>query len=231
VHVAVVGGGIAGLSAAHELADRPGITTTVLEASPVLGGKVRTEPFAGAALDTGPDAFLARRPEAVQLCAELGLTGRLEPPTTGTAWLWVGRRLRPIPEATLLGLPTDLRAVARSRVLSPAGLARLAAAPALARRRHPLAPGTDATIGEVVRSALGHEVHERLVDPLVGGINAGDTDDLSIDAVAPQLAAAARRDADLVAGARAVIAAAPPPRTGLPAPVFYGLPGGMPDLV
>jgi oxygen-dependent protoporphyrinogen oxidase len=234
VHVAVVGGGIAGLAAAHELAGHEGVTATVLEASPRLGGKVRTDPFAGGRLDAGPDAFLARRPEAVELCAELGLTDRLEPPATGSAWLWVGGRLRPLPTGTLLGVPTDLAAAARSGTLSPLGLARLAAAPLLARRTRPLGPG-DATIGSVVRSRLGAEVHERLVDPLVGGINAGDTDALSIDAVAPQIAAAARRSADLVAGARALV----PPRrpaageggAGPPAPVFYGLPGGMEGLV
>lgn len=232
MHVAVVGGGIAGLAAAHELADVPGVTVTVLEASDRLGGKVRTEPFDGTALDTGPDAFLARRPEAVQLCHELGLSDRLEPPTSGEAWLWVRGRLRPIPKGTLLGLPTDIAAVARTGVLSPAGLARLVASPLLARRRRPLGALEDRTIGEVVRAGLGDEVHERLVDPLVGGINAGDTDALSIDAVAPQLAAAARSSADLMAGARAVQAAAPAPTPGTPAaPVFYGLPGGMGGLV
>ena len=231
MHVAVVGGGIAGLAAAHELADREGVTTTVLEASPRLGGKVRTDPFAGGHLDCGPDAFLARRPEAVQLCAELGLTDRLEPPATGQAWLWVRGRLRPIPEATLLGLPTDVAAVARTGVLTPAGLARLATSPLLARRRRPLPAGEDRAIGAVVRDALGGQAHERLVDPLVGGINAGDTDTLSIDAVAPQLAAAARRSGDVMAGARDLLAAAPPPGPDGPAPVFYGLPGGMEGLV
>ena len=231
MHVAVVGGGIAGLAAAHELADREGVSTTVLESSTRLGGKVATEPFAGTDLDTGPDAFLARRPEAVQLCRELGLDHRLEAPATGQAWLWVGGRLRPVPEGTLLGVPTGLASVARTGVLSPRGLARLAAAPLLARLRRPLGAAEDLPIGAVVRRSLGDEVHERLVDPLVGGINAGDTDSLSIDAVAPQLAAAARRSADLSAGARAVQAAAPPAPPGGPAPVFYGLPGGMAGLV
>jgi oxygen-dependent protoporphyrinogen oxidase len=230
VHVAVVGGGIAGLAAVHELVDRPGTTVTLLEASPRLGGKVATEPFAGGLLDAGPDAFLARRPEAVALCHELGLADRLEQPATGSASLWLGGRLRRLPTGTLLGVPTDLVAVARSGVLTPRGLGRLAAAPLLARRGRPLGAG-DESIGAVVRLRLGDEVHERLVDPLVGGINAGDTDALSIDAVAPQLSAAARRSADLVAGARALVPAAPAPGAGPPPPVFYGLPGGMGGLV
>lgn len=231
MRVVVVGGGIAGLAAAHELADRPGVTTTLLEASDSLGGKVQTAPFAGADLDTGPDAFLARRPEAVELCRELGIFDRLEAPVTGKAWLWVRGRLRAVPEATLLGVPTGVASVARAGVLSPVGLARLAAAPLLTRRQRRLGPDEDGTIGEVVRRSLGDEVHERLVDPLVGGINAGDTDELSIDAVAPQLASAARRSADLAEGARAVQAGAPAGGSGPPAPVFYGLPGGMAGLV
>ena len=231
MHVAVVGGGIAGLAAAHELAAAEGVTTTVLEASDRLGGKVQTEPFADIDLDTGPDSFLARRPEAVQLCRELGLGDRLVAPAAGEAWLWVRGRLRPIPKATLLGVPTDVASVARTGVLSPVGLVRLAASPLLARRRRPLGTHDDRSIGDVVRSALGDEVHERLVDPLVGGINAGDTDALSIDAVAPQIAAAARRSADLMAGARAIQAAAPAPPAGAPAPVFYGLRGGMSGLL
>ena len=231
MRVVVVGGGIAGLAAAHELADLPDVITTVVEGADRLGGKVHTAPFADADLDTGPDAFLARRPEAVQLCRELGILDRLEAPATGKAWLWVRGRLRPVPEATLLGVPTDVGAVARTGVLSPAGLARLAAAPLVTRRQRPLGPGEDRTIGQVVRRSLGDEVHERLVDPLVGGINAGNTDALSIDAVAPQLAAAARRSADLAAGARQVQAAAPAAPPGAPAPVFFGLPGGMARLV
>jgi protoporphyrinogen/coproporphyrinogen III oxidase len=224
VKVVVVGGGIAGLAAAHELVATGGVDVTVLEASDRLGGKVRTEPFAGVPLDAAPDAFLARRPEAMQLCEELGLTDRLVPPATGEAWVWTRGRLRRLPTGLVLGLPTDPVALARSGVLTPLGSARAAVEPWL--------PGAtlagDVTIGSVVRRRLGAEVQERLIDPLLGGINAGDTDDLSIDAVAPQLAAAARRSRSIVRGARALTATGPGAPTG---PVFYGLPGGMEELV
>lgn len=224
MHVVVVGGGIAGLAAAHDLVDRPDVAVTVLEAAPKVGGKLQTAPFAGVPVDLAADAFLARRPEAVQLCRELGIDGELVPPATGAASLWVGGRLRPLPEGTLLGVPTDLRALARSRVLSPAGFARVAAETLLPGR--PLGPHDD-TVGAVVRRRLGREAHERLVDPLVGGINAGDTRRLSIDAVAPAVAAAARRHRSLVRGARAVRADAP----ANDAPVFFGFPTGMGRLV
>lgn len=224
--VVVVGGGIAGLAAAHQLVAAGGVDVTVVEASDRLGGKVRTEPFAGVPLDAAPDAFLARRPEALQLCEELGLTDRLVPPATGEAWVWTRGRLRRLPTGLVLGLPTDPVALARSGVLSPLGTARAAVEPWL-----PGAPlAGDATIGSVVRRRLGAEVQEHLIDPLLGGINAGDTDELSIDAVAPQLAAAARRSRSMVRGARALTASAG--AGGAPAPpVFYGLPGGMEELV
>ncbi|MGI8757752.1 MAG: protoporphyrinogen oxidase [Acidimicrobiales bacterium] len=241
----VIGGGIAGLAAAHELLGHPGVAVTVCEAGERLGGKVRTEDFAGVGLDLGPDAFLARRPEAVQLCRELGLDHELVAPATTTAYLWSRGRLRRLPEGLVLGVPTRLGALARSRVLSPLGVARAAVEPLLVGR--PLAG--DAALGAVVRRRLGNEVHHRLVDPLVGGINAGDTDRLSIEVAAPTLAAAARRRRSLVAGARAIAAAAsgggngaenatlvPPERSmagtaGPPAPVFLTLPGGLGRLV
>lgn len=218
----VVGGGIAGLAAAHHLADEPELAVTVCEAGPRLGGKVRTEEFAGVALDLGPDAFLARRPEAVELCGQLGLAEELVAPATTTAYVWARGRLRRLPEGLVLGVPTRLGPLARARVLSPWGVARVALEPLVPGRRQ----AGDEALGAVVRRRLGHEVHRILVDPLVGGINAGDTDRLSIESTAPALAAA-RGQRSLVRGAR-------PPRTReatSPGPVFLTLPGGLGRLV
>jgi protoporphyrinogen/coproporphyrinogen III oxidase len=224
VKVVVVGGGIAGLAAAHELADRDDVDLTVLEAGPRLGGKVATAPFAGTDLDLAPDAFLARRPEAVQLCRELGLEDRLVPPASGSALVWTRGRLRRLPAGLVLGLPTDPVALARSGVLSPLGTLRAAVEPFL-----PGAPlDADASIGSVMRRRLGSEAHERLIDPLLGGITAGDSDELSIDAVAPQLAAAARHSGSVVKGARHLTAKGPA-RPG--EPVFLTLPEGLGALV
>jgi oxygen-dependent protoporphyrinogen oxidase len=223
--VVVVGGGIAGLAAAHELAGRPGVSVTLCEASERLGGKIRTEAFAGVDLDLGPDAFLARRPEAVTLCRELGLEDELVAPATTSASVWVGGRLRRLPAGLVLGVPTRWGPLARSGVLSPLGLGRAAVELLLPGR--PLAG--DAALGAVVRRRLGAEAHRRLVAPLVGGINAGNTDRLSIEVCAPQLAAAARGHASLVRGARAVAAGA---GAGAGAgPVFLTVPGGLERLV
>jgi oxygen-dependent protoporphyrinogen oxidase len=217
---AVIGAGIAGLAAAYDLA-RAGDEVVVFEASDRVGGKVQTEPFAGVALDTAPDAFLARRPEAVELCDELGLRPLLAPPAATSSYLWSRGRLRPIP-AGVLGVPTDPIALARSGVLSPAGLARAAV-----ERWLPGEPmSDDESIGAVMRRRFGDEAALRLIDPLLGGINAGHIDALSMDAVAPQLASAARRDRSLT---RALQSAVRPPASD--DPVFFTLVGGMAKLV
>lgn len=216
--IAVVGGGIAGLVAAYELT-KAGEEVVVHEAGDRPGGKLRTEPFAGTRLDAAPDAFLARRPEAVQLCEELGLRDELEEPAAGSSYIWSRGALRPVPKGQVLGVPTDFAALRASGVLSRRGRWRAALEPWLPGR--PLTG--DETVGDLVRRRYGAETAARLVDPLIGGINAGHTDALSVDAVAPQIAAAARKHRSLTTALRSL----PPPAPG---PVFFTLPGGMERL-
>jgi oxygen-dependent protoporphyrinogen oxidase len=217
---AVAGAGITGLAAAFELAARdPAAEVVVLESSDRVGGKLLTSTFAGRPVDAGADAFLARHPAGVALVGELGLADRLVSPAERAALVAIDGELRPFPAETLLGVPTDLDAVARSGVLSASGVARAAADPGPV-----LAAGADAAIGPLVRGRLGDEVLDRLVAPLVGGINAGDPERLSARATTPQLAAAAAHP-NLVEGARAVRS-----DTG-DGPVFYSLPGGMVELI
>ncbi|MPY95842.1 MAG: protoporphyrinogen oxidase [Acidimicrobiia bacterium] len=235
--VAVVGGGITGLAAAFELA-RAGADVVLHEAANVLGGKVRTGPFAGAALDAGPDAFLARAPWARELCDEVGLADDLVAPATRHAYLWAGGELRPFPHGLLLGVPTDLDALARSGLLSTAGVDRVAED--LTRPDDAPPAGTDEAIGALVRRRLGAEALDRLVDPLLSGVFAGDVERLSAAAAAPQLAAAAASGPSLVRGARQALARAaalsreampPGGEPGGPAPVFLTVRGGLGRLV
>ena len=186
--VVVVGGGIAGVTVAErlsaalapQLADGA-ITVELLDDGPQPGGKLRTTPFAGRpAVDEGADAFLARVPHASDLAARLGLERSLASPATGAAFVWHGR-LHPIPDGLALGLPGRVLPLVTSRLLSVRGIARAAAEPLLPRR-----PDGD-SVGRLVRSRFGTEVHERLVDPLVGSIYATDTDRFSL-AMVPQLA-------------------------------------------
>ncbi|HVF32293.1 MAG TPA: protoporphyrinogen oxidase [Acidimicrobiales bacterium] len=219
----VVGGGISGLAAAHALVEA-GADVTLVEADDRLGGKIRTSEFDGRPVDEGPDAFLARVPHAVELSKRLGIADDLVSPGTGSASLWLDGRLQPIPTGLVLGVPVDFGPLAESGVLSDEGLARA--------RREPELPGLpltdDVTIGDLIRQRYGPEVHERLVDPLLGGINAGRTEELSLDVGAAQLAAVARRAASLTEGLQQQRAAHPPDPS---APVFYAPRGGMGALV
>src|SRR5690606_485315 len=109
-----------------------------------------------------------------ELCTELGLADRLTSPATGVAYLWAGGELRRFPEGLVLGVPTDLDALAASGVLSDEGVDR-------ARAELDQAPERwdgdhDETVGALVRRRLGDEVFEVLVAPLLGGVNAGDAD-------------------------------------------------------
>lgn len=122
-HVVVIGGGIAGLAAAHHLV-ATGLRVTLLEATDRLGGKLMTGEVAGVQVDLGAESMLARRPEAVALAREVGLADRLQPPATATASLWTRDALRPMPKGHVMGVPGDPAVL--GEVLSPEGLARIA---------------------------------------------------------------------------------------------------------
>ena len=219
MRVVVIGGGITGLAAAWELQRHPSRPdVTLLEAADRLGGKIRTTPFAGLpAVDEGADAFLARVPWATELCAELGIDD-LVAPATGRAYVWWDHRMHRIPDGLVLGVPKGLGGLARSGLMSWRGKARAAIEPLVPRR-----PTTDA-LGATIRYRFGAEVLERLVGPLVGGINAGDADRLSLAATTPQLAEAAGRSRSLLLALRRT----PPAPAG---PVFLAPSGGMQTLV
>lgn len=219
MRVVVVGGGMTGLAAAWELHRHPSRPeVTLIEATQRLGGKIRATPFAGLpAVDEGADAFLARVPWATELCAELGLDD-LVSPATGRAYVWWNRRMHRIPDGLVLGVPKGLGGLARSSLMTWPGKARAAIEPLVPRRP------TDDELGATIRYRFGAEVLERLVGPLVGGINAGDADRLSLAATTPQLAEAARRSRSLLLALRRTPPAAP-------GPIFLAPRGGMQTLV
>ncbi len=234
--IAVVGGGIAGLAAAWELVTGrdgggPVPEVVVLEAGERLGGKVRSDPFAGRQVDVAADAFLARRPEATELCDELGLSDQLVPVGASGASIWARGSLRPMPDGLNLGVPTRWWPLARSGILSPAESIRVL---------KDFLPhfGTDTvvgdrTVGDIVGERLGRPVVDRLADPLIGGIHAGNADELSAAATFPLLIAAAQQSGSLmrrlaVARARAT---APTGVDGTSAPVFWSLAASTASLV
>jgi oxygen-dependent protoporphyrinogen oxidase len=230
--VAVVGGGISGLAAAWELTGggngpaSGGPEVVVLEASPRLGGPLHSVPFGQRMVDVGPDGFLGRRPEALQLCREVGLEPALAPIAGRGAGVWARGRVRALPDGLALGIPTRFWPAARSGILGfrgQMGLARDALLPKPDMR----GPIGDRSIGPLVERKLGRRVVERLVDPLIGGIHAGSVDDMSAAATYPPLLAAAQRSGSLM---RAMRSEAPAPAPDAP-PLFWAVNGGMATLV
>lgn len=228
MHTIVIGGGISGLAAAHRLL-LSGVRVTVVEGSTHWGGKLRSGEIAGIRVDLGAEAMLARRPEGLELARSAGLSAALRPPALASAAIWTRDSLRPMPQGHLMGVPATPAALAG--VLSDAGVARIARDADLP----PTELGEDVALGRYVAERMGDELVDRMVEPLLGGVYAGDVYRISMRAALPALFQAARREPSLQAAVRAVqrqqaedaarTAEAGAARPGTP--VFTGIDGGL----
>jgi oxygen-dependent protoporphyrinogen oxidase len=226
-HVLIVGGGISGLAAAESLvrAD-PRVRVTVVEATDRVGGIVGTERTDGLVMERGPDVVVAAKPAARLLCERLGIADRLQGTQVRGAYIYRAGALRRMP-AGLSGLmPTRLGPLATSRLLSLRGLVRFASEPWRAAAA-PLSGEDESLEGFVVRR-MGREAYDRLVEPLLTGIYAGDGGRLSLAATFPQLRDLEREHGSLLRGLRARAASAAAPAAPSP---FLSLPTGLQELV
>lgn len=195
----VVGGGVAGLVAARDLA-KAGVHVVLVEASGTLGGMVRRHTVAGIDLDMAADSFATRTDAVSTLAIELGLGNDVVAPDPGGAWLMTRTgRVAPIPATGLLGIPgspmaADVLAVVGQGAAFRAQLDSLIPSPVGAKAR---------SLGELVRKRMGARVLDDLVVPIVAGVHSTHPDDLDPDRVAPGLRAALQREGSL---ARAVLA-------------------------
>ena len=221
--VLVVGGGVAGLAAAVDLVDDPSLDVELWEANDRLGGKIATSPFAGLEhIDEAADAYLVRVPHAVTFAERVGLRGdELTAPSGASAMVWHDR-LHDIPGGILLGVPAAIRPFVTTSLLSWRGKLRAATEPFLPRT------DPDDSLGQLIRSRFGNEVHDRLVDALVGSIYATDTDRSSLAAI-PQLAELASKHRSLLLGAIGVRRRAPAPSAN--SPIFGAPRHGMARLI
>ncbi len=223
VRVAVVGGGITGLAAAHALTTSAGdVEVVVLEGSPRIGGKLLVGEVAGLPLDLGAEGMLNRRPEAVALARVVGLGDDVIHPEPIGSSVWTRGSLLAMPR-TVMGVPADLPGLAGSGVLSRAGVLRVCAEPLLPRSTISEAHADDVSVGDFLARRLGGELVDRIVEPLLGGVYAGHARRLSLAAAAPQVLQLAVAGRSLVRAAQR--GSAQPGTTS--APVFAGVRGGV----
>ena len=222
--VIVVGGGIAGLSAALAL-HGAGRDVRLLEAGPRLGGVVRTETVDGFVIEAGPDAILAQKPEGLALIGAVGVADRLVPtvPRTRTVFVLHRERLHPLPEGMMLAVPTRILPFLRSGLFSWPGKLRMAMDLLLPRRGH----DDDESIASLLRRRFGAEAVDRLGEPLMAGIHAGDPERLSIQSTFPRFVEMEQRHRSLIRGMWATRPRGPAASRS----AFYSLAGGLGELV
>src|SRR6185295_1578961 len=204
-HIAVIGGGIAGLAAAHRLAElsrdqqRP-VRVTVFEASARLGGTIATERIDGFVIEAGPDSFISEKPWALQLCERMGITSRLVRTRDDNRRTCIVRngRLHPLPDGFLLLAPTRLWPLVTSGLFSWGGKLRMAGDLVLPRR----GAGDDESLAAFVTRRLGRETLERVAQPLIGGIYTADPERLSLAATMPRFLEMERRERSVILAMR-----------------------------
>jgi len=221
--VAIVGGGIAGLTVAYRLAQR-GVSFLLLEAQAQFGGVIRTEIAGGFVIDAGPDAILAQKPEGMALIREVGLSDRLLPTNQAKRAVFILHRgrLHSLPEGMILAVPTRIGPFLRSGLFSWPGKLRMGLDMVIPGRKD----GGDESIASFLRRRFGEECVERLGEPLLAGIHAGDPERLSIQSTFPRFVDIERRSGSLVRG---MLLHRPPKGGG--AAAFYSLEGGLVELV
>ena len=188
-HIVIIGGGIAGLAAAHRIVELSqakslDVKTTLLEAAPRLGGSITTERVGDFLVEAGPDSFITEKPWALKLCERIGLTPRLVSTQSAYQKIYIVHdgKLVALPDGFFLLAPTRLWPFIQTPLFSWLGKLRMASELFLPRSQL----NGDESLGAFVRRRFGNEALERVAQPLVGGIYASDPDKLSLAAAMPR---------------------------------------------
>ncbi|HEV3472156.1 MAG TPA: protoporphyrinogen oxidase [Actinomycetota bacterium] len=222
--VAVVGGGISGLSCAWFLQQR-GHDVVVYEASDRLGGKLMTGTIGGVPVELGADSFLPRDDLPLELCRAVGLGDDLISPAVFGAYIWHDAALRKLPAGFSYGIPVRPWAAYRARLLSLGGTLRASTEMLRFRRLREYKVAVAPTIGSFVARRFGRETLENLVDPLLAGTRAGRPDEISLDAGAPEIHRISTTRGSVIRGLRAM-----QQEIGAGSPHFVSLRGGLSRL-
>ncbi len=227
--VAILGGGISGLGVAFGLRKAVPSTTkldlTVIESRPDFGGTIGTEFTNGFRVERGPDSFATLKPRALEMARDLGLGAQVMGVRSRRFYGVRGGALVPAPEALVLLAPSRLGPFFRTRLLSVPGKLRASLDVVLPARKD----GGDESLASFVRRRLGRELLDRLADPLVAGIHAGDPERLSMESLLPQFLKYERTYGSVIRGVRASAHSRPPVPGNVPRP-FASFRDGMGEL-
>ena len=197
----IIGGGLAGLTAAWQLAQLdPAADVTLYESTNRLGGTIQTIHKDGFTIELGPDSWVTEKPWARQLAIDLGLEHELTESNDATRVTWVLRHgeLQALPDGMRLMVPTDLALLENHPLISPAALASYQAEPTRAEALKAAAPNHDESIATFVLRHFGPEVLETIAAPLLSGVFGGDVHALSVRAVMPQFVHMERTHGSLI---------------------------------
>jgi protoporphyrinogen/coproporphyrinogen III oxidase len=236
MRIAIIGGGISGLSAAYyleqERAAGAPVEYSLFESSDRLGGVMFSDKVGDCVVEGGPDSFLTEKPWANQLCAELGIANDLigSNDSQRITYIVVKGKLIPMPDGLMFMVPTKLIPTALTRLFSWGTKFKM-----LGELLHPPRPvGKDETVAQMVERHFGSEVVDRLADPLLSGVYGGDAASLSVRAVLPKFVEMEENYGSLcraMLAGRKKMAAMQKAKGYSPKPLFSSLKGGMQQMI
>src|SRR5213082_204087 len=227
--IAIIGGGISGLTAAYRLEQKRAqgmpLEYLLFESSPRFGGVIASERIDDCIVEVGPDSFLSEKARAADLCRELGLGDQLigSNDAERKTYILLKGRLVPIPDGLMFMVPTRILPVVFSRLFSLVTKFRMAQE----SFHSPASSSKDESVAKFVERHYGSELVERLADPLLSGVYGGDSSQLSVRAVLPRFAEMEASHGSL---GRAMLAGRKKiahPSSGSPRPLFTSLKDGM----